>query len=209
MKPAFASWANFIENPNLVYAILRSKKRFHSLREFTLESGQEEIERLSQQRKEQQEAASVRGAHRTNSMESVRSPTSHRAPSLSDVPEEHGAFAIGDDDDDSENEPTPNSPQARLSRAPTRSVNSSRAGSVSSVADETVPLQLRGMSEKARGKMPVGAPSFSRTNSISSLHSLTPTVTNGGSFGNFQPTAEWVRHTHDRCTDSKTNKCID
>jgi hypothetical protein len=39
--------------------------------------------------------------------------------------------------------------------------------------------------------MPVGAPSFSRTNSISSLHSLTPTVTNGGGF-NFQPSAEWV-----------------
>jgi hypothetical protein len=184
------SFADHSENPNLVYAILRSKKRFHALREFTLESGQEEIERLNQLRKEQQEAASVRGAHRTNSMDSTRSPTSHRAPSLSNVPEEHSAFTIGDDED-SEAEATPTSPQARTSRAPAHSVNSSRAGSVSSSADETVPLQLRGMSEKARGKMPVGAPSFSRTNSISSLHNLTPTLTNGGG-PNFQPSAEWV-----------------
>ncbi|KAF2437046.1 hypothetical protein EJ08DRAFT_577554 [Tothia fuscella] len=181
----------FSKNPNLIYAILRSKKRFQALREFTLEGGQEEIERLNQQRKEQAEAASIRGAHRTNSMDSTRSPVSSRAPNLSDVPEEHSAFAIGDDDDSDNEGNTPTSPQMRSSRAEFRSVNSSRAASVSSsTADESVPLQLRGMSEKARGKMPVGAPSFSRTNSISSLHSLTPTITNNG--GGFQPSSEWI-----------------
>lgn len=178
-----------VENPNLVYAIFRSKKRFHGLREFTLEGGQEEIERLNQQRKEQQEAASIRGAHRTSSMDSTRSPLSTRSPSLSNVPEEHSAFTIGDDDDSDNEVPTPTSPSTRTSRAPIQSVNSSRAASVSSSADEAVPMQLRGMSEKARGKMPVGAPSFSRTNSISSLHSLTPTITNSGGF---QPSSEWV-----------------
>jgi hypothetical protein len=178
----------FNKNPNLVYAILRSKKRFQNLRSFTLESGQEEIERQNQLRKEQQEAGSLSRASRTNSMDSVRSPISVRTPSLSNVPEEHSAFAIGDDDD-SEGEGTPQSPNSPVAHASSQSMTSSRAPSVSSTSDETLPLQLRGMSEKARGKMPVGAPLLSRTNSISSLHSLTPTMTMGGSF---QASAEWV-----------------
>jgi hypothetical protein len=176
------------ENPNLVYAILRSKKRFQNLREFTLESGQEEIERLNQQRKEQQEAVSLNRTSRQNSMDSTRSPISVRTPSLSNVPEEHSAFAIGDDED-SEGEATPQSPGSPVAQASMPLMNNSRTPSVSSTSDETLPLQLRGMSEKARGKMPVGAPLLSRTNSLSSLHSLTPTMTIGGSF---HATAEWV-----------------
>ncbi|KAF2403075.1 hypothetical protein EJ06DRAFT_573387 [Trichodelitschia bisporula] len=169
----------YSKNPNLVYAILRSRKRFQTLRAFTLESGQEEIERQNQLRKEQNTGS----VSRTNSIDSIRSPMSVRSPSLSNVPEEHSAFAIGDDDE-SENDELPQPPL----QASTHSIDSPRAASISSF-DETVPLQLRGMSEKARGKMPVGQPSFSRQNSISSLHTLTPTVTNNGSF---LPSAEWI-----------------
>lgn len=75
--------------------------------------------------------------------------TSHRAPSLSDVPED-GDFAIGEDEDEDEDtdEGRPTPAESPPSGQP------SRANSVSSNVDETVPLQLRGMSEKARGKMP-------------------------------------------------------
>jgi hypothetical protein len=89
---------------------------------------------------------------RRGSVESIRSPsTSHqRAPTLSDVPEED-TFAIGDDEDeDSDDEQRP----TRTPTTPTQSDRPSRASSVSSSFDETVPTQLRGMSEKARGKMP-------------------------------------------------------
>ena len=35
-----------VDNPHLILATLKSKYRFEALREFTLESGQEELERL-------------------------------------------------------------------------------------------------------------------------------------------------------------------
>ena len=116
-------------------------------------------------------------------MDSLRSPTSVRSPNLSNVPEEHSAFAIGDDDSDEGESAAFVEPRAY----PT-SVDSPRPDSVSS-ADEALPIQLRGMSEKARGKMPAGQSSFSRQNSISSIHGLNSTAS---FFGQFQPTPEWV-----------------
>lgn len=177
------------KNPMLVYSIVRHRKRFEALRNFTLESGREEMERRMQRRKdsgvlaeEVLDMSSVR-----SSAESLRSPTTSQSqhhvqpPALSDVPED-ATFAIGgdEDDEDEENEndasdegeqrPTPS--QSSLSEDP------SRASSVVSVED-AVPTQLRGMSEKARGKMPVGTLSFSRQNSLSS--------TSGGGGGSSHP----------------------
>ncbi|KAF1954073.1 hypothetical protein CC80DRAFT_567847 [Byssothecium circinans] len=172
------------KNPNLVYAIVRSRKRFQALRNFTLESGQQEIERQNQQRKEVGEEA-----QRTNSIDSLRSPTLPRTPTLSNVPEENSAFAIGDDDDeesdaeDGQAQPPPTSP---LQSHP----GASRSASIASSVDESVPLQLRGMSEKARGKMPIGQPAFSRQNSTTSLSSLaTPTL---GTSEFFTPSTAWI-----------------
>jgi hypothetical protein len=158
--------------------VLRSKKRFLALREFTLEGGKQELERQAVLRKEQQEAVS-QGNTRPNSADGVRSPTGLRSPSLSNVPEEHQAFAIGDDEDTDDDMPPP--------RATATPVESSRASISSSAADETLPTQLRGMSEKARGKMPAGQGSFSRVNSISSVQSWAPVPGQ-----QFQPTPEWV-----------------
>lgn len=121
-----------------------------ALRSFTLESGQEEIERRNRRRKEGHRDPGDLSESRRGSADSIRSPTlSHsRAPALSDVPED-GTFAIGDDedeDDDDEDHPTP------AESTPTE--QPSRASSMSSSIDDAVPMQLRGMSEKARGKMP-------------------------------------------------------
>jgi hypothetical protein len=164
---------------------MRSKKRFYGLREFTLEGGQEEIERQNQLRKQQAESAN-RGNSRANSMDSLRSPISARSPNLSNVPEEHSAFAIGDEEESDEDDIS----RPLQMRTNTSSMEEFRSDSLSSPIQEAVPTQLRGMSEKARGKMPVGQPSFSRQNSISSLHSLTQHISHPGQF---QPTAEWVR----------------
>ena len=150
------------------------------------------MERLSLLEKEPSEGSehmsSPARSTRNGSVESLRSPSSARPPSLSDVPEEGGAFAIGDDDDDSEDDdhnfqatPSQSSPSAHNSRAP----------SMDSV-DDAVPMQLRGMSEKARGKMPVGQTSFSRVNSISSISShIAPVVSTSSGF---TPTAQWVSY---------------
>jgi hypothetical protein len=128
-----------------------------ALRSFTLESGQEELERLARRRKERPHdlGTDLMSESRRGSADSIRSPTSshQRAPQLSDVPEEEGTFAIGDDEDEEtdDEQPTP--------AASTPTEQPSRASSVSSSIDDAVPTQLRGMSEKARGKMPGKQPS--------------------------------------------------
>jgi hypothetical protein len=123
---------------------------FSALRSFTLENGQEELERLARRRKERPDDLGDLNGSRRGSADSLRSHTSsyQRTPQLSDVPEEEGTFAIGDDDDeDSDDEgPTP--------AASTPTEQPSRASSISSNVEDAVPMQLRGMSEKARGKMP-------------------------------------------------------
>lgn len=169
-----------LDNPNLIYAIVRSRKRFQALRDFTLESGQEEIERQNQQRKE-----GGGDLQRAASIDSLRSPTVSRTPTLGNVPEENSAFAIGDDDDSEADEPRPPEPPQSPSGA-------SRSASVASSVDESVPLQLRGMSEKARGKMPVGQPTFSRQNSMSSLSSAATPALATNEF--FTPSSSWVSH---------------
>jgi hypothetical protein len=129
---------------------------FVALRSFTLESGQEEIERMNRRRKERYDPNDLSESRR-GSVDSIISPTiSHsRAPALSDVPEEDGTFAIGgDEDEDTDDDHRPTPAESTPTEQP------SRASSVSSSVDDAVPTQLRGMSEKARGKMPGKLPPF-------------------------------------------------
>ena len=177
-------------NKVFVQGIFKSRKRFEALRSFTLESGQLEIERLNQRGKEAAEAShppsSPTQASRNSSVDSIRSPLSARTPTLSDVPEEGGAFAIGDDDESEDEE-------QEILRTPSQSspsTHNSRTASVSSSTEEPLPTQLRGMSEKARGKMPAGQPSFSRQNSTTSLNNYAVTISSPTS--GFDPTAHWI-----------------
>lgn len=181
----------YTTNPNLIYAILKSKRRIEALRAFTLESGQQEIERMARRRKEILSGASeaVTSPSRVDLGDNTtrNTPSRSNSTSLSDVPEEEGTFAIGDseDSDDDLDQPTPSqsSPSLRNSRTP----------SVASSADDSMPIQLRGMSEKARGKMPVGSSSFSRQNSTTSVTSnnvASPVRTTGPT--DFTPTTFWI-----------------
>ncbi|KAF2786219.1 hypothetical protein K505DRAFT_290086 [Melanomma pulvis-pyrius CBS 109.77] len=165
-------------NPNLIYAIVRSRKRFQALRDFTLESGQEEIERQNQIRKDN--GGEFR---RDDSIDSLRSPVVPRTPTLSNVPEENSAFAIGDDEDSDADDSHPTDPLRSPLQSPS---GASRSASI----DESVPLQLRGMSEKARGKRPVGQPAFSRQNSTTSLSSVATPALGANEF--FTPSSAWI-----------------
>ncbi|GAW12676.1 hypothetical protein ANO14919_020460 [Xylariales sp. No.14919] len=174
------------KNPNLIYLILRNRKRFEALRSFTLESGQEDLERRNRQRKENGHSADpFDTSSRRSSVESLRSPTTAipKASSLSDVPEEDTTFAIGDDEDDSDGNERPTPAQSSSSENP------SRTSSVVGVED-AVPTQLKGMSEKARGKMPAGVPAFSRQNSTTSLGSYSAAGPSASSA--FEPSADWI-----------------
>ena len=188
---------DLLGNQNLVQTIFKARKKFESLRSFTLESGQEEIERINERRKAAASApsglSSPTRASRNSSVESARATLSARSPSLSNVPEEDNTFAIGEDDD-SETEDQSTVPLTPSQSSPSN--HTSREPSVSSVTSGDVPLptQLRGMSEKARGKMPAGQPSFSRQNSTSSLSShpgITTGVTGSSALG-FDPTHAWI-----------------
>lgn len=183
--PRFPGTDGPAENPQFIFSILRNRKRFEALRSFTLESGQEEMERRSRRRKESGAPHDPLEPNSTrSSIDSIRSPTGPlaRAPTLGDVPED-GAFAIGDDEDDSDDEARPTPAPSSPSEIP------SAASSVASPTDDDVPRQLQGMSEKARGKMPAGVPSFSRQNSTTSLGS---TALSQSQSGGFEPSAQWI-----------------
>ncbi|KAJ5089124.1 hypothetical protein N7532_007808 [Penicillium argentinense] len=171
----------FTENPYFVYAILKYKQRFEAVREFTLESGQQEIERQRERRKAGSTPRDMSASPTlSQSEEDLHIQSGARSP-LTQIPEENSAFAIGDDDSDDEGQHTPSqsSPSAQTSRRP----------SIASTADETG-SQVRGMSEKARGKMPAGHPPFSRQNSVTSQTSMTALFTSP-SIG-FTPTVAWL-----------------
>ena len=148
------------------------------------------MERLHRQRKEAADATddltSPTRSIRSGSFDTMRSPQNvRRTPSLSNVPEEGGTFTIGDDEDsDDEREPmiTPSqsSPSIENSHAPSRS----------SSIDEPLPTQLKGMSEKARGKMPATQTAFSRHGSSTSLSSHPATIMSP--ISGFSPSPLWV-----------------
>ncbi|KAL3481812.1 high-temperature-induced dauer-formation protein-domain-containing protein [Aspergillus californicus] len=173
----------FKENPYLVYAILKYRRRFEAVREFTLESGQQEIERQNERRKSENRDT-ITSPVLSASEDDTRLSSGARSP-LGRIPEEHSSpFSIGGDDSDDEGEGqhTPEQDSA--------SVQTSRRQSISSATDESVPLQLRGMSEKARGKMPAGQPTFSRQNSMASQVSISPALAPSAS--GFTPTTAWL-----------------
>ncbi|EHY55180.1 Ubp5-interacting protein [Exophiala dermatitidis] len=179
----------YVSNANLVYAVWRARKRILALREFTLEGGHAEIERASRRRKENALNDVSNGLSRSSTMDTVASPTRGVPPSPTPDTSMDGTFAIGDSDDsDHDDEEAPTASHSHSAHAAPRT---SRPPSIasSSVADESVPIQLHGMSEKARGKMPAGAPTFSRQNSTISLGG---TSTHSVGRGAFTPTPEWL-----------------
>ncbi|KFY71253.1 hypothetical protein V499_08545 [Pseudogymnoascus sp. VKM F-103] len=176
------------KNANFIYTVIRNRKRFQALRSFTLESGQAEIERQNQRRKEANESGDTTNDSELPrfSMDSIQSPTTaqHRRPSQQNIPEEENTFAIGDDDDDDHET---DDGHAMTPSYSTPTDQPSRASSITSDFEDAVPTQVRGMSEKARGKRPAGTPTFSRQNSTTSLGGPTQNTN-----GQFEPSAQWI-----------------
>lgn len=171
----------YTSNPNLIYAVWRSRKRIEALRAFTLDGGQAEIERAAQRRKEEASNEGGNALSRSSTTETFATRGGPGSPNTDNAVD--GTFAIGDSDD-SENDEAPTPSQS------THSMRTSRTPSIasSSIADD-VPIQLTGMSEKARGKMPAGSSTFSRQNSTTSLSASSTYV---GPRGSFAPTSEWL-----------------
>ena len=190
-----------VENPEFIYALVRNRKRIEALRTFTLESGQQEIERRSRRRKEAAANGEISDSNSLrSSLESLRSPTTPhpRTPTLDQPAETDSTFAIGDDEDDSDDDHLPTPSQSTTSEVP------SQASSTTGNVEDAVPTQVRGMSEKARGKMPAGGGfGFSRQNSMLSVDGSATTASGGGGSGGgpggnvgpgglFEPDAAWI-----------------
>ncbi|KAJ9644431.1 hypothetical protein H2204_001783 [Knufia peltigerae] len=174
----------YTSSSNLIYAVWRSRKRIEGLRAFTLEGGQAEIELAAQRRKESALTDVSNNLSRSSTLTDMHTPTREDPISPRTEPGVDGTFAIGDSDEsDNEDAPTPSQS--------TQSVRTSRTPSIasSSAVDDHVPVQLSGMSEKARGKMPAGALTFSRQNSTTSLSGSSSYT---GGRGSFTPNAEWL-----------------
>lgn len=189
----------YTANANLIYAVLRSRKRIEALRLFTLEGGQQEMERAVRRRKELLDGAppdttatitatattTTTATSPSLSAETLYPPTRSAATPFHLDAAAEGTFAIGDSEDDSDHPdhptPSPSTPSAHDSRAPSIA---------SSSAEDNVPVQLRGMSEKARGKLPAGLQTFSRQSSATSLF-FNATIYSPSRAG-FTPTPEWL-----------------
>lgn len=177
----------YSKNPELIFAIVKNKKRIEALRSFTLESGQEEMERRQRQRKDSGGSVDpLDPASLRSSSESIRSPSNapSRNSTLEEVPED-GTFAIGDDDEaeDSDDGYQPTPAQSTVSDNPSQD-------SRGTPMEDAVPIQLRGMSEKARGKLPASMRSFSRQNSSTSLGAYSVASQSQG--GAFEPSTHWI-----------------
>lgn len=172
-----------LENRRFVEVVVKSHKRFEALRDLTVERALAEVDKMAMERKDAGEPAGVRSPARNASLDSVRSPASTRSPSLGNVPEDD-AFAIGDEDDEDEESMT--------------STGAATPVSVSSSAvEDALPMQSRRMSEKARGKQPVGQATFSRPTSRNTSNASLPSLNTHASSHvqaqAFTPNNEWVR----------------
>ena len=174
-----------------VYAILRSRKRFYALRDLIENGAQIELERHARKRKELAENIPISNSpRRSRSMEGSRTPNSQTTSSLRNIDEAGGAFSIGGDDESESEQDNGAGSKRTPSRSPNPSEPMSRQTSISSPVDDSVPSQTRAMSEKARGKLPMGHTSFSRQGSTASLMGLSMSSPIPGV--NFEPTVPWV-----------------
>lgn len=170
-----------------MYAVLRSHKRFDALRNFTLESGQEEIDRQGRVRKDMGENESESPV-KTSFSEELRAQP-QRAVAGTETPTSPSQFEIGDDDD-SDEEVKPNSQSSAVTPQSVTPPVQPRDPSAASSVEDAVPLQLRGMSEKARGKLPEGT--FQRQGSTTSLSSHVSSNNPVTPSSGFTPSPAWV-----------------
>ncbi|KAI7356614.1 hypothetical protein KC354_g10339 [Hortaea werneckii] len=190
----------FEANPRFVEVIVRSQKRFEALRDFTVEGALAELDRQTQERKDRGVAdvqpTGVRSPARHGSIDGIRGPASARSSTQLEHVPEHGRFAIGDDDDDDNDDDHEDDDEMRRSSTSLSAVRSSSA----SLVEDAMPMQSRSMSEKARGKQPVGQGSFSRSTSrntsTASLPALNTLQANSAApnlpLMQFRPTPEWL-----------------
>ncbi|KLO07390.1 hypothetical protein SCHPADRAFT_922914 [Schizopora paradoxa] len=164
------------DNPNVVYAVIRSHKVFEDLGTFTLASGLREVKRIELTREEQARLDSKKGGivdlekGRTSSNEYYETTSTSSA-----TPETRNSGEVSLRGSDSE---------MIASAQPLMSPSGEEFPTIASISEENTSHP----SEKARGKMPA------RTSSLSEdmMHELERLASSGVGRKGFVPTQEWV-----------------
>lgn len=161
------------DNPNVIYAVIRSHKAFEDLGTFTLASGLREVKRIQLTREEQARLDSKKG--RIVDLEKGRT-TSNEYSETSATPEARHSGEGSLRGSDSE---------IIASTQPLMSPSGEDFPAISSISEENASQP----SEKARGKMPA------RTSSLSEdmMNELERLASSGVGRKGFVPTQEWVR----------------
>ncbi|EJD02089.1 uncharacterized protein FOMMEDRAFT_20875 [Fomitiporia mediterranea MF3/22] len=175
------------ENPNLLYAILRSHKSFEDLGTFTLARGLREIRRVQLAKEEQakRQAGNVKG--KTTDDTNQEAPEHEKARLLST----EGRDALGIS---AEPDLEARMPRDRPRPTPTDSAPRSPEGETEQNSSEQLPLSpstsetAQSRSEKARGKMR----ERQRSDSLDVSGSLERIAAAGIGRNGFVPTQDWV-----------------
>jgi len=188
--------------------MIKGRRRFEALRNFTVDGALAELDRLALERKEAGESAGVRTpSSRGGSLEYSRG-NSISSRGLGDVPED-GAFALADDEDEAIEDgdaDVDNGETRKLCIVHSKSLLTFVAEHGVDASDSLpVQAQARNLSEKARGKQPIGAGDrdlsrhslSSRNASDASLPSLNHAVSHTHIHApsreeKFTPTYQWV-----------------
>lgn len=174
---------NFNDNPHLMYAILRSHKRFEDLQDLTLSSGIQIISEIKKARaKKSQEKKMLQSGQNGGESEDnhgiADAESSHVDQSSQTFSVRNSAESIAS--------PGKSSVSAALPSETARS----RQPSVSSEHEFFAPSP-KVMSEKARGKLPEGA-MIHRQNSSSSIQSANSAIQRPPSISEeFNPSSDW------------------
>lgn len=217
------------ETGRFLEVIIKGRRRFEALRDFTVDGALAELDRLAMERKDAGESAGVRTpSSRGGSLEYSRG-NSISSRGLGDVPED-SAFALDDDEDegvedgdadvdDGEN-PELYSVYSKSSLTHTAEVGVDASDSL------PIQAQARNLSEKARGKRPIGAGDrdfstnsraslSSRNASDASLPSLNHAVSHTHTHihaplreEKFTPTYEWVSTSTPSCSMAQSTGSV-
>ncbi len=168
----------FLDNPHLIYAILRSPKCFEDLSEFTLAKGLIEIKKIHAA-KERKKQARIAAMEKTSEQSEVKNSQDESSQPL--ISDNESNLSTQKDEDHGET-------NGRSELTQTSSNTDIRPDNQIEISDQgSVPL-----SEKARGKLPEGVTAASRrrsNDSATSNNAVTPFAV--GKSG-FVPTEDWV-----------------
>ncbi|KAG8915385.1 hypothetical protein FRC01_003680 [Tulasnella sp. 417] len=185
----------FQENPNLIYAILRSHKRFESLGTFTLARGLREIQRIKEAKEEAERIKTGRPLEKGKALD-VGSPTS--TPASNDSPSSRftnledssvDKLSLSRASSEAASSQLHDDAERPIPVPPTPSVGSTER-QFATMRVSSPPASVQGLSEKARGKMREQAPGQPDEGELTP--ELLSVAAAGVGRNGFVPSQEWV-----------------